>query len=52
MKIEDSISISELSQKCQVLLVENSNLWEEIRILKARLVITEAQYSGNEIPGE
>ena len=51
MKIEDSVSISELSEKCQVLLIENSNLKEEIRALKARLVIAEARYSGDEISG-
>ncbi len=51
MKIEDSGSISELSEKCQVLLLENSNLKEEIRALKARLVIAEAPYSGDEISG-
>ena len=51
VKIEDSISISELSEKCQVLLIENSKLKEEIRALKARLVIAEARYSGDEIPG-
>jgi hypothetical protein len=50
VKIEDSISISELSEKCQVLLNENSNLKEENRALKARLVIMEARYSGDEIP--
>lgn len=52
MKIEDSISISELSEKCQMLLLENSNLKEEIRALKARLAIVEARYSGDEIPGK
>jgi superfamily II DNA or RNA helicase len=51
MKIEASISISELSEKCQALLIENSNLKEEIRTLKARLVIMEARYSGDEISG-
>jgi hypothetical protein len=49
VKIEDSGSISELSEKCQVLLIENGKLKEEIRGLKARLVIAEAWYSGNEI---
>jgi superfamily II DNA or RNA helicase len=49
VKIEDSISISELSEKCQVLLIENNKLKEEIRTLKARLV-AEARYSGDEIP--
>ncbi len=52
MKIEDSISISELSKKCRSLLIENSNLKEEIRALKARLVIVEARYSGDEISGK
>jgi len=52
VKIEDSISISELAEKCQVLLIENSNLKEEIRDLKARLVIAEVRYSGDEIPGK
>ena len=52
MKIEDSISISELSEKCRALLIENSNLKEEIRALKARLVIVEARYSGDEISGK
>ncbi len=51
MKIEDSFSISKLSEKCQVLLNENSKLKEEIRALKARLVIAEARYSGDEISG-
>ena len=51
MKIEDSVSISELSEKCQVLLIENSKLKEEIRALKTRLVIAEARYSGDEISG-
>lgn len=51
MKIEDSISISELSEKCQMLLIENSKLKDEIRGLKARLAIAEARYSGDEIPG-
>lgn len=52
MKIEDSISISELSEKCRALLIENSYLKEEIRALKARLVIVEARYSGDEISGK
>jgi superfamily II DNA or RNA helicase len=52
VKIEDSVSISELSEKCQVLLIENSKLREEIRALKARLVIAEARYSGDEIFGK
>ena len=52
MKIEDSISISELSEKCQELLHENSELKEEIRALKARLVSSEARYLGGEIPGK
>ena len=51
MKIEDSISISELAEKCQVLLIENSNLKEEIRDLKARLVIAEVRYSGDGVTG-
>ena len=51
MKIEDSISISELSEKFRALLIENINLKEEIRTLKERLVIAEARYSGDEIPG-
>ncbi|MDP3480657.1 MAG: hypothetical protein Q8R88_12865, partial [Desulfoprunum sp.] len=51
VKIENSISISELSEKCQVLLIENSKLKDEIRALKARLDIAEARYSGDEIPG-
>jgi len=50
MKIVDSISVSELSEKCRELLIENSTLKEEIRILKARLVIAEARCSGDEIP--
>lgn len=53
MKIEDSVSISELSEKCQVLcqvlLIENSKLKEEVRTLKARLIIAEARCSGDEI---
>ena len=49
MKIEDSVSISELSEKCRALLIENSNLKEEIRALKARLVIVEARCSGDEL---
>lgn len=52
MKIEDSISISELSEKCRALLIENSSLKEEIKALKARLVIVEARYSGDEISGK
>ncbi len=52
MKIEDSISISELSEKWRALLIENSDLKEEIRALKARLIIVEARYSGDEIPGK
>ena len=52
MKIEDSISISELSEKCYELLHENNELKEEIRVLKARLVFAEARYSGGEIPGK
>ena len=52
MKIEDSISISELSEKCRVLLIENINLKKEIRALKVRLVIAEARYSDDEIPGK
>jgi len=51
VKTEDSASISELSEKCQVLLIENSNLKEEIRALKARLVVAEARFSGDEISG-
>ena len=51
MKIEDSISISELYEKCQALLIENLNLKEEIRTLKARLVSAEARYSADEISG-
>ncbi|MBU1565486.1 MAG: DEAD/DEAH box helicase family protein [Proteobacteria bacterium] len=46
------MSISELSKKCQVLLIENINLKEEIRTLKARLVIAEERYSDDEIPGK
>ncbi len=49
MKIEDSVSISELSKKYQVLLIENSKLKEEIRTLKARLIIAEARYSGDHL---
>jgi len=49
VKIEDSVSISELSEKYQVLLIENSKLKEEIKTLKARLIIAEARYSGDEI---
>ncbi|MGW8159982.1 MAG: TOTE conflict system archaeo-eukaryotic primase domain-containing protein [Desulfoprunum sp.] len=44
------MSVSELSEKCRELLIENSTLKEEIRILKARLVIAEARCSGDEIP--
>ena len=51
MKLEDSVSISELSEKCQVLLIENRNLKEELRALKARLVVAEARFSGDEISG-
>ena len=51
MKIEDSVSISELSEMCQALLIENNKLKEEIRTLKARLVIAVARYSGDEISG-
>ena len=49
MKIEDSVPIAELFEKCQVLLIENSTLKEEIKILKARLVVAEARYSNDEI---
>ena len=51
MKIEDSISISKLSEKCRVLLIENSKLKEEIRTLKAQLALVEARYSGDETSG-
>jgi hypothetical protein len=49
VKLEDFVSISELSEKCQVLLIENRNLKEELRALKARLVVAEARFSGDEI---
>jgi superfamily II DNA or RNA helicase len=52
VKIEDSISILKLSEKCKELLHENSKLKEEIRVLKARLVIVEARNSDGEIPGK
>jgi len=51
VKIEDSISLSELSEKYHALLIENSKLKEEIRVLKARLAKVEAPYSGDEISG-
>lgn len=46
MKVEDTIS--ELAEKCQVLLAENVKLKKEVRALKARL----AQYSANKISEE
>jgi hypothetical protein len=48
VKIEDAVSMSELSGKYQELLIENSKLKEEIRVLKARLVLVEARYSVEE----
>jgi len=50
MKIVDSLSVSELSEKCRELLIKNSTLKEKIRILKARLVIAETRCSGDKIP--
>jgi hypothetical protein len=51
VKIENSVSNAELSEKCQELLIENSKLKEEISALRARLVIAEARFSGDELPG-
>ena len=51
MKIEDTASIPELFEKYQVLLIENRNLKEEIRVLKARLIVAEGQFPGDEIFG-
>ncbi len=51
MKIEDSVSISELSEKYRVLLIENRNLKEEIRALKARLFVAEGRIFGDKMFG-
>lgn len=52
VKSEDAVAMSELAAMFQLLLIENGNLQEEIRALKARLVIAEARYPpGDEIPG-
>jgi len=51
VKIEDSVSISELLEKYQKLVTENSKLKEENRALKSQLGIVDTRIPADEISG-